>query len=243
MPGLRRPAPTKPSQAFSKVGGRSEEVTCHRKTRPHMPRRAQRAASIGEATPNASHGRLQTIPKPPRKKRRLPAKAANQPSVDVQASLQPATDRLVAQRMIAKNERGHRFNDWHRSRKNARIMASARHKLALLLGTGDGFLLKRDGSGWLECHAKINFFTVADSALHASRIICSCPYFAMPHFKRVVVLRAAHSRRCKSRADLEAFCGRYAQHRFREVCFELVKNRLAESGYNATRHAFNHASD
>src|SRR5260370_5989005 len=141
MRELRRPAPTKPSQAFSKMGGRAEQVPCRRNARPHTHRRPQRAASIGEATPNAIHVRLQTIPKPPRKKRRLPAKAANQPSLEVQASLRPATDRLVPQRMIAKDERGHRFHDWHCSRENAWLMTSARRKLTLLLGTGDGFLL------------------------------------------------------------------------------------------------------
>ena len=143
--------------------------------------------------------------------------------------------------MIAENERGHRFHDWHCSGKHAGIMASPRRELALLPGSGDGFLLKRDCSGWLECHAKINVFAIADPALYASGVVCSCPYFASPHFKWIIVLRAPHPRRCKPGADLKTLCSWYAQHRFRQVCFELVKNRLAEAGCNATRHAFNHA--
>ena len=57
------------------------------------------------------------------------------------------------------------------------------------------------------------------------------------------MLRAAHPRGRKSGADLEAFGSRYAQHCFRQVCFELVENRLAQSGRKATRNALDHASN
>jgi hypothetical protein len=160
-----------------------------------------------------------------------------------QASLRPTANRLVPQGVIAENERGHCFHDRHSSGKHAGIMASPRRELTLLLGSGDGFLLKRDCSGWLECHPKINVFAIADPALYASGVVCSCPYFASPHFKWVIVLRAPHPRRCKPAADLKALCSWYAQHRFCQICFELVKNRLAEAGCNATRYAFNHAPD
>ena len=52
-----------------------------------------------------------------------------------------------------------------------------------------------------------------------------------------------HPRRCKSGADLKAFGGRYAQHSFCQVCFELVENRLAEPRCNAARNALNHTAD
>ena len=39
------------------------------------------------------------------------------------------------------------------------------------------------------------------------------------------------------------FRGRNAQHRFRQVCFELVEHGLAKSGWDAARHALDHAAD
>jgi hypothetical protein len=42
-------------------------------------------------------------------------------------------DRALPQRVIAKDERGHRFYDGHRSRENTRIMASTDGKHGLLV--------------------------------------------------------------------------------------------------------------
>src|SRR6266516_5670821 len=159
-----------------------------------MRRQAQRAASIGEATPGASHGRLRIRSTLLQKKERRPAKAANRRSGEIQASPRPITDRLMPQRVVTKDEHGHRFNYRHGSRKNTRIMSSPRRELTLLFGTRDSFLLKRNRRGRFECHAKINVFAIANSALDASRLICLCPYFSGAHLKWIVVLGAAHPR-------------------------------------------------
>ena len=145
--------------------------------------------------------------------------------------------------MIAKDERGHGFHYRHCSRKDARIVASTGGKLRFLLGTGNGFLLERDGGGRLKRHAKVNIFPIADPALHASGVIRRCPNFSAAHFERIIVLRATHPRRCEPGANLESFGGGYAQHRFRQVCFEFVENRLAQSRGDAARNALNHAAD
>src|SRR5207244_5736159 len=84
---------------------------------------------------------------------------------------------MMPQRMIAKDERRHRFHNWDCARKHARIMASPRGELTVLFGTRDGFLLKRDGRRRLGCHTKINVFAVADAALHASGVVCCCANF------------------------------------------------------------------
>ena len=42
-------------------------------------------------------------------------------------------DCALSERMIAKNERGHRFDNRHGSRKNTRIMPAAGGKLSLLV--------------------------------------------------------------------------------------------------------------
>ena len=149
----------------------------------------------------------------------------------------------MPQRVIAKDERRHRLYYWNCSRKNARIMTPARRKLALLLGLRDGFLLKRDSSGRLECHAKINVFAIADSALHATGIVCFSPYFSVAHLKWIIMLRAPHPRRGETGTDLKTFGGWYAQHRFCQVCFQLVENRFAEARGNAARDALDHAPD
>src|SRR5436190_8289384 len=116
MPASRRRAPTERNQAFSKMNAWSEQETCRRKTRPHMRRQAQRAASIGEATPGASHGRLRIRSTLLQKKERRPAKAANRRSGEIQASPRPITDRLMPQRVVTKDEHGHRLDYRHGSR-------------------------------------------------------------------------------------------------------------------------------
>src|ERR1051326_5748127 len=145
--------------------------------------------------------------------------------------------------MIAKDERGHCFHDWHGSWKNARVMAFPRREAALPPFSGDGFLRKRDCSGRLECNAKINVLAVADPALHAAGVVGRGSNFTAAHFERVIMLRAAHPCRRKPGADLESLTSRYAQHRFRQVCFKLVENRLAESRRNTTCHALDNASN
>ena len=122
-------------------------------------------------------------------------------------------------------------------------MASAGGKLAVLFGTGDGFLLQRDCRRRLECHAKINVFAIANPALHASGVVCLCPYCSTPHFKWIIVLRTAHSRRRKPGTDLKTFGGRYAKHGFGEVGFELIKNRFTNPGRETARNALNHTAD
>src|SRR5213083_710312 len=148
-----------------------------------MRRQAQRAASIGEATPGASHGRLRIRPTLLQKKGRRPAKAASRRSGEIQASPQPTTDCLMPQRVVTKDESGDRFDYRHGSRKNTRIMSSVRRELTLLFGTRDSFLLKRNRRGRFECHAKINVFAIANSALDASGLICLCFFF----FPRVLI--------------------------------------------------------
>jgi hypothetical protein len=41
-------------------------------------------------------------------------------------------ERIVSQRVIAQNKRGHRFNDRHSSRENTWIVSSAGGKFGLL---------------------------------------------------------------------------------------------------------------
>src|SRR6266849_10335202 len=77
-------------------------------------------------------------------------------------------DRPLPQRMIAKNERGHCFDNRHGSWKNTRIMPSAGGKLSLLVRSGDGFLLERNRCRRLKRNAKVNVFAIADATLHAS---------------------------------------------------------------------------
>ena len=57
------------------------------------------------------------------------------------------------------------------------------------------------------------------------------------------MLRAPHPGRRKTRTDFESFCRRYAQHRFSQICLELVENRFTNSRRNATNDAFNDAAN
>src|SRR6266508_5967521 len=148
----------------------------------------------------------------------------------------------LPQSMIAKNQRGHCFYDWHCSGKNARIMASARSELGLLTRTGHRFLFVTDCSSWLKRDAKINLLPITDAALHASGIVGCRANSPATHLKWIVMLRAPHPRRRKTGTDLESFCCRYAQHRFSKICIELIENRFTESGRNAANDAFNNAS-
>src|SRR5205823_3673744 len=136
-------------------------------------------------------------------------------------SLQRTRNCALPQSVIAENERGHCFDNRHGSWKNTWIMASAGGKLSLLVRSGDGFLLERNRCGRLKRNAKVNVFAIADATLHASGVVRGCPNSSSTGFECIVVLRASHLRRSESRTDLKPFCGRNAQHRFRQVCFDL----------------------
>src|SRR4030095_2679510 len=151
-------------------------------------------------------------------------------------------NRSLAQGMIAKHQRAHRFYDRHCSGSDALLMSSARRQLSLLARTGHRFLFVADCSSWLKRDAKVNLLAITDAALHAPRIVSCRANSPTPHLKWIVVLRAPHSRRRKTGTDLESFCCRYAQHRFSKICIELVENRFTESGRNAANDAFNNTS-
>src|SRR5213078_3939113 len=92
-------------------------------------------------------------------------------------------------------------------------------------------------------NAKVNVFAIANATLHASGVVRGCPNSSSAGFECIVVLRAPHPRRSKSRTDLERFRGRNAQHRFRQVCFELVEHGLAKSRGDAARHTLDYATN
>jgi len=154
-----------------------------------------------------------------------------------------ATDRVLPQCVIAKNERGHCFDNRHGSWKNTRIMPSAGGKLSLLVRSGDGFLLERNRCRRLKRNTKVNLLAIANATLHASGVVRGCPNSSSTGFECIVVLRAPHLRRSESRTDLERFRSRNAQHRFRQVCFELVEHGLAKSGWDAARYTLDYAAD
>jgi len=102
-------------------------------------------------------------------------------------------------------------------------MASARSEAGLVVRTGDRFLFVADCSCRLERDTKINLLPVTDAALHATGIVGCCANLPGVHLEWIIVLRALHPGRCKTRSDFESFCRRYAQHRFSQIRFELVE--------------------
>src|SRR5262249_10625649 len=149
----------------------------------------------------------------------------------------------LPQSVIAKHQSSHRFYDWHCSGKNTRIVAAWRSKPGLLARTSHRFLFVADGSGRLKSDAKINLLPITDAALHAAGIVGCRANFPAAHFKWVVMLRTPHPRRRKTRTDLEAFSCRNAQHRFSQICIELIEDRASESGRDSADHAFNDATN
>ncbi len=112
-------------------------------------------------------------------------------------------------------------------------MTTARGERSFFARSRDSFLLARDRRSRLERDAKDDVFAIADAALHATGVICRRPNFSFAHFEWIVVFRSFHSRCSKSRTDLETFCRRQAQHRFSQVRFEFVENRLAQTRRNS----------
>src|SRR5205823_12679325 len=102
------------------------------------------------------------------------------------------SDRPLPQCVIAKNERGHCFDNRHGSWKNTRIMPSPGSKLSLLVRSGDGFLLERNRCRRLKGNAKVNVFAIANTTLHASGVVRGCPNSSSADFECIVVLRAPH---------------------------------------------------
>src|SRR5204862_8199611 len=100
-----------------------------------------------------------------------------------------------------------------------------------------------DRSCRLERDTKINLLSITDAALRAARIVSCRANSPAAYFKWIVMLRAPHPRRGKTRTNLESLRCRYAQHRFSQICIELVENRFTESGRNAAYHAFDNAAN
>src|SRR4029434_3627460 len=132
--------------------------------------------------------------------------------------------------MIAQHQRRHCFYDRHCSGNDARIVTPARSQLGLLVETGYRFLFVADCSCWLKCDSKINLLSITNAALHATGIVRCGANSTATHLEWIIVLRASHQRRRKTRTDLESLCCRYAQHRFSQICLELVENRYTEAG-------------
>src|SRR5262245_1229140 len=103
--------------------------------------------------------------------------------------------------MIAQHQSGHCFHDWNRTRKNARIMAPARSQPGSLARTRHCLLFVGDRSCWLKRDAKINLFSVTDSALYATGIVGRRANFSASHLEWIVMLGTAQSRRRKTRTD------------------------------------------
>src|SRR5437667_9682425 len=100
-----------------------------------------------------------------------------------------------------------------------------------------------DRSCRLERDTKINLLSITDAALRAARIVSCRANSPAAYFKWIVMLRAPHPSRGKTRTNLESFRCRYAQHRFSQICIELVENPFAESGLNATPHTLNNPTN
>lgn len=151
--------------------------------------------------------------------------------------------RSLTQSMITKYQCGHCFYDWHCTGKDARIMPPARSESGLLARTSHRFLFVADCSCRLKRDAKINFLSITDAALHSAGVVRRRANFSAAHLKWIVMLRAPHPGGRKTRTDFETFCCRYAQHRFSQICLELIENRLANSRRNAASDAFNDAAN
>jgi hypothetical protein len=144
--------------------------------------------------------------------------------------------------VIAQDERSHRFHHRHGAWQHARVVSPARGELGWFMRRGHGFLFVRDGRGGLKCDPEINFFAVADAALHSAGEIRRCPDFAFAHFKRIVVLGTLHVRGGETGADLETFRRGQTQHRFGQIGFQFVKHRFSQSGRHAAHDAFDCAT-
>src|SRR5436190_1394156 len=66
----------------------------------------------------------------------------------------------LPQSVVAKDERGHRFHDWDRARKDTRVMAAAGRERRSFAGCGHRLLLTRNRRRGLERHPKENVFAV-----------------------------------------------------------------------------------
>src|SRR5881394_4643567 len=80
-------------------------------------------------------------------------------------------DRSLPQGLIAKNERGHGFDNRDRARQHTWIVPASGSEGRFLAGRSDSFLFARDRRSGFERDPKQNVFAVADSALHATGMV------------------------------------------------------------------------
>ena len=114
-------------------------------------------------------------------------------------------------------------------------MAAARRQRGFFARGCYRFLFARNRRRRLERDAKENVFAVADSALHSAGEICRRSNFPSAHLKWIVVFGTVHLRRGKARTDFKTFCRRQAQHRFRQIGFEFIEDRLAQTARRIAR--------
>src|SRR5438552_4685440 len=209
--------------------------------RRNRRRSALRDARPGAVNHDANHARLRTKLKPVQTKQKRAAKVQSPLRLEPASSLLCKTDSALPPRVIAKDQRRHRLDNRHGTRQHTWIMAAASRKLRLLLRASHRPLFPRDRRWRFKCHSKVNFFTVTDPALHAAGIIRRRTDSTAADFKRIVMLRAAHSRRCKAGTDFKSFCCGQAHHSLGQIGLQLVKDWLAQSGRNPATDTFRHA--
>ncbi len=117
--------------------------------------------------------------------------------------------------MIAKYQRDHRLDHWHRTGQHTRIVTTARREGGFAAINRNSALLLANGGRGLEGHPQDNRLAIADAALNATRAISKRPNPLTIVIKLVVVLFAGKVGAAKAGANFKAFAGWQRHDRFR----------------------------
>mmetsp|Transcript_6956 Transcript_6956/g.16595 ORF Transcript_6956/g.16595 Transcript_6956/m.16595 type:complete len:360 (+) Transcript_6956:219-1298(+) len=147
--------------------------------------------------------------------------------------------------MIHKGKGHHCLYHWNSTGEHTRIMTTLATELHLLTISCHGVLRLSNSRSWFECYMNNNVLSITDTALYASRSVCSgssSPGLGI-NIKFVVVILACKESTSKAIARLESLGGGDRHAGLGKVCLELVKHRRTNTGWNVPRHASNNPPD
>jgi len=150
---------------------------------------------------------------------------------------------MLAQEVIADDERGHGLDHRDGAGQDAGIVTAPSGEFGGLAGDGDGLLRFGNRSGRFESDAEEDMFAVADAALDAAGAVGEGLHASFLDHEGVVVFASGEARPGKAAANFKSLCRGQAHHGLGQIGFQFVKDRLAQRMRNSTDDAFDRAAD
>mmetsp|Transcript_23850 Transcript_23850/g.68503 ORF Transcript_23850/g.68503 Transcript_23850/m.68503 type:complete len:290 (-) Transcript_23850:402-1271(-) len=145
--------------------------------------------------------------------------------------------------MIHKGKGHHCLYHGNSTGEHTRIMATLAAELHLLAISCHGVLCLSNSRSWFECNMNNNVLSIANTALDASRSVCSGsggPSLGI-NVEFVVVILSCKESTSKAIARLESLGGGDGHAGLGKVCLELIKHWRTKTSWDVPSHASNNS--